>query len=107
MASSGKIFRDLTQEQLLARVPKKPYFSTPEVAAIFEVTETTVFRWAGGDQLKKYESRGRGGANLYKRADIVRFVKSRYQLVPKKKSGRIRDASSRAQANQSRRGTGS
>ena len=86
MAEAGKVFRELSLGQLLARVPKKPYFSTPEVAKIFKVTETTVFRWAGPPrhEMKKYESSGRGGANLYKRADSVRFIRSRYRLVPKK-----------------------
>lgn len=83
-----------SREELLARVPDKPYLTTKEVQEIFEVHEITVYRWVAAGKLVAHRVAARGKANVYKRDDVVAFVDARYTIRP------IRDKSEHGESSE-------
>lgn len=85
-ATSGGRKEPLTREEMLVRVPDKPYLTTPEVQHVFnDAHEVTIYKWVQKERLKAYRTNNQGKANLYKREDVIALIEDRFTLVPAKK----------------------
>ncbi len=83
MATRGS--RVVLLPELLTRFPVdeetgelKEWLTTPEVMHVTNVHEITVYRWVSEARLPAYRVRASGKANLYKREDVERLLRARF-----------------------------
>ena len=90
--SRSKPKRPLSMQEMLDRIPDKEYLTTPDVQHVFnDCHKVTVWKMTSGGDLIRYRTRSRGKANVYKREDVVRAVKARFQLRLAPSSDQIRE----------------
>lgn len=79
-ASSGGRKRKLSLDEMLKRIPSKDYLTTSEVQHIFnDAHEVTIYKMVGRGEITAYRTRNRGKANCYKRDEIERAVRARFE----------------------------
>ena len=70
--------KPLTMEEMLARLPDKPFISTPEVQYATGVHVVTVYRWVAMKLLTPRRVRSRGRPSMFRRAEVVRLIRSKF-----------------------------
>lgn len=79
---------DLTQDQMLSRIPvDKDVLTTEDIQHIFNnCHKQTVYKMVMRGELKPYRSRNRGSSNIFKTVEVIAAIGARFKLIPAKDS---------------------
>lgn len=68
-------------EAIIEKIPNRKFFRTRDVMKIIGVHEITVYRWVANGWITAHR-RGNKPGHLFKRDDLIKFVKSRCAVAP-------------------------